>query len=128
VSALTVIVHVPVPEQPPPLQPVNCEPAADVAVRETVLPSSYACEHVDGQSIAPLPSVTVPLPVPVVATVSVCWPGGGGGATLNVAVTVSAALIVTVHGLVEPQPPPLQPPNSEFGDGTALSCTVSPSG
>ena len=32
-AALIVTVQVPVPEQPPPLQPVNVEPAAGVAVR-----------------------------------------------------------------------------------------------
>ena len=38
-SALIVTMQVPVPEQPPPLQPVNAEPAAGVAVRVTTVPS-----------------------------------------------------------------------------------------
>ena len=38
VSALRVTMQVPVPEQPPPLQPVKVEPAAGVAVRVTVVP------------------------------------------------------------------------------------------
>ena len=39
-SRSIVTVHVPVPLQPPPLQPVNVEPAAGVAVSVTVVPWS----------------------------------------------------------------------------------------
>jgi hypothetical protein len=38
VAAFTVTAHVPVPEQPPPLQPLNVEPAAGAAVRVTTAP------------------------------------------------------------------------------------------
>ena len=38
VAADIVTVHAPVPEQPPPLQPVNVEPAAGVAVSITAVP------------------------------------------------------------------------------------------
>ena len=39
-SASSVIVHVPVPEQPPPDQPANREPGSGVAVIVVVVPSS----------------------------------------------------------------------------------------
>ncbi len=39
VSAFMVTVQVPVPEQPPPLQPANAEPAAGWAVSVTWVPS-----------------------------------------------------------------------------------------
>jgi hypothetical protein len=38
VAAFTVTAHVPVPEQPPPLQPLNVEPAAGAAVKVTTVP------------------------------------------------------------------------------------------
>ena len=38
VEAIRVRVQAPVPEQPPPLQPVKVEPPAGVAVRVTVVP------------------------------------------------------------------------------------------
>src|SRR5256712_10130575 len=45
VAALSVTVHVPVPEQPPPLQPVKVEPAAGAAVKVTAGPLAKAAEH-----------------------------------------------------------------------------------
>ena len=51
VAALSVTVHAPVPEQPPPLQPVKVEPAAGVAVKVTAVPLAYAAEHVVPQEI-----------------------------------------------------------------------------
>ena len=38
VAAFNVTVHVPVPEQPPPLQPVNVEPVAGAAVSVSAVP------------------------------------------------------------------------------------------
>ena len=38
VGAVTVTVQVPVPEQPPPLQPAKVEPVAGVAVKVTAVP------------------------------------------------------------------------------------------
>ena len=69
-SALSVTVHVPVPEQPPPDQPVKLDPDAAAAVNFTMVPTVKVCEQVPGQLI-PEP-VTVPDPVPANATDSVC--------------------------------------------------------
>ena len=63
-SALIVTVHVPVPEQPAPLQPVKVEPAAGVAVSVTTVPSLNDAEQVAPQLIPAGELVTVPEPVP----------------------------------------------------------------
>ncbi len=55
--------QVPVPEQPPPLQPVKVEPLAGVAVRVTVVPRATDSEQSVPQ-FTPRP-VTVPEPVPL---------------------------------------------------------------
>jgi len=81
-------VHVPVPEQPAPLQPVKVEPAAGVAVSVTTVPSLNDVEHVAPQSIPAGELETEPEPVPDFVTVSVC-------VTVKVAVTDRSALIVT---------------------------------
>jgi hypothetical protein len=39
VAALMVTLHVPVPEQPPPLQPLNVDPLPAAAVRVTTVPA-----------------------------------------------------------------------------------------
>src|SRR5438132_1394 len=64
--------------------------------------------------------VTVPAPVRALETVSVkvC--------RVNVAVTVVAALKVTVQAPVPEQPPPLQPPKVAPAAGAAVSVTVVP--
>ena len=64
--------------------------------------------------------VTVPLPAPALLTVSVVV------ARANVAVTVVAAVIVTVHVPVPPHPPPLQPVKIEPASGVAVRLTVVP--
>src|SRR2546421_10312 len=70
-----------VPEQAP-LQPVNVEPAAGVAVSVTTVPSASAAEQVAPQAIAAGELVTVPLPAPAGLTVNVCM------ISVNVAVAV----------------------------------------
>jgi len=65
--------------------------------------------------------VTIPLPVPAFVTVSAIG-------TSNVAVTVAAADIVTVHEPVPVQPPPLQPLKVEPVAGVAVSVTAVPLG
>jgi hypothetical protein len=71
VAALSVTVHVPVPVQPPPLQPLNVAPAAGAAVKVTAVPLANPAEHVAPQEMPAGLLVTVPLPVPVFETVSV---------------------------------------------------------
>ena len=71
VAALSVTVHVPVPVQPPPLQPLNVDPAVGAAVKVTAVPLANAAEHVAPQEMPAGVLVTVPIPAPVLLTVSV---------------------------------------------------------
>src|SRR6058998_1634162 len=61
-ATLMVTVQVPVPVQPPPLQPVKVEPAAGAAVRVTIVPIENVAEQVAPQEIPAGLLVTVPLP------------------------------------------------------------------
>ena len=120
VAALSVTVQVPMPEQPPPLQPVKVEPAVVVAVKATgVLPEKPA-EQVAPQETPAGLLVTVPAPAPVLETVNV------KDCDVKVAVTVAAALIPTVHVRLPPQPPPLQPVKVEPAAGVAVKVTKEP--
>jgi hypothetical protein len=121
-SALIVTTHVPVPEQPAPLQPVKADPAAGVAVKVTTVPSLKDAEQVAPQLIPAGAPVTEPEPDPVFVTVSVCV-----GTVLNVAVTDRDALIVTMQVPVPEQPSPLQPANAEPSAAVAVSVTTVPS-
>jgi hypothetical protein len=120
VAALIVTVHVPVPEQPPPLQPVNVEPAAGVAVRATTVPLVKACEQVTPQEMPAGELVTVPPPFPDFVAESV------KDDCMKVAVVEVAALIVTVQEPVPEQPPPLQPAKVEPAAAAAVSVTDVP--
>src|SRR6267142_1898970 len=68
--ALIVTTQVPLPEQPPPLQPVKVEPAAGVAVKVTAVPLAYGAAHVAPQAMPAGLLVTVPAPAPALLTVS----------------------------------------------------------
>src|SRR5206468_10648205 len=70
-AALIVTEHVPVPVQPPPLQPVKVDPAAGVAVRVTAVPLANAAAQVAPHATPAGAVVTVPLPAPALLTVSV---------------------------------------------------------
>src|SRR5439155_607302 len=120
VAPETVTTHVPVPEHPPPLQPVKVEPTAGAAVSVTAVPLAKLAVHVAPQVIPAGALVTVPLPVPAGVTVSVkvC--------SVKVAVTVVAAEIVTMQAPVPEQPPPLQPLKVEPAAGAAVSVTAVP--
>ena len=119
VSAFTVTVQVPVPLQPPPLQPANTEPPAGVAVKVTEVPELKDFEQVAPQSTPEGLLVTVPLPVPPLETVRV-------KNAVKVAVTVVSAFIVTVQVPVPLQPPPLQPVNVEPLAALAVKVTELP--
>lgn len=65
---VTVVVHGPVPLQPPPLHPPKVAALAGVAVNVTAVPDGYGAAQVAGQSI-PVPD-TEPAPLPARDTVS----------------------------------------------------------
>jgi len=115
-----VTVHVAVPVQPPPLQPVNVEPAAGAAVNVTAVPLANAAEQVAPHEMPVGALVTVPVPAPALVMASV------KGCRANVAVTDWAALIVTVQVPVPVQPPPLQPLKVEPVAGVAVKVTAVP--
>jgi len=120
VAALTVTVQLAVPEQPPPLQPVNVEPAAGVAVKVRAVPLAYEAAQVVPQEMPAGALVTVPVPAPALVTVSAKdW-------RAKVAVTEVAALTVTVQVAVPEQPPPLQPVKVEPAAGAAVKVTAVP--
>ena len=116
---VSVMVQIPVPEQPPPLHPVNVELESAVAVSVTTVPDVYGSEQSGPQSIPAGLLVTVPPPVPVLFTVSV-----GEDCTLKFAVTDSLAVNVMVQFPVPEHPPPLQPVKVEPEMGAAVSVTV----
>src|SRR5438034_5478563 len=120
VAALTVTVQAPGPEQPPPLQPLKVEPAAGAAVNVTAVPLAKLAAQVAPQVMPAGLLVTLPAPVPALETVSVkiC--------RVKVAVTVVAALRVTVQAPGPEQPPPLQPLKVEPAAGAAVSVTAVP--
>src|SRR5439155_368880 len=70
VAAESVTVHAPVPEHPPPSQPVKVEPAAAVAVSVTAVPLVKLAEQVAPQLIPAGELVTVPLPLPALLPMS----------------------------------------------------------
>ena len=70
-AALIVTVQVPVPVQPPPLQPLKVEPAAGAAVKVTAVPLANAAEQVVPQETPAGALVMVPVPAPLELTVSV---------------------------------------------------------
>jgi hypothetical protein len=71
VAAFTVTTQVPVPVQPPPLQPVKVDPPVGAAVKVTAVPLENDAEHVVPQEIPAGLLVTVPVPAPALETVSV---------------------------------------------------------
>src|SRR5438094_8434832 len=120
VAVETVTTQVPVPEHPPPLQPLKVEPAAGLAVNVTAVPLVKLAEQVTPQLIPTGALVTVPLPVPALLTVSAKL------GRLKVAVTVVAAESVIVHDPVPEHPPPFQPVKAEPAAGAAVSVTAVP--
>jgi hypothetical protein len=71
IGALPLTVHGPVPLQPPPLQPVNVDPQAGVAVSVTVVPLGYVSVQSVPQTMPIGLLLTTPMPVPAGATVRV---------------------------------------------------------
>ena len=119
VDALSVTVQSAVPEQPPPVQPVNAEPASAAAWSTTIESVSKSAAHVPPQLMPAGVDVTVPEPVPVFVIVSVLR-------STNVAVIVTGPFIVGVHVPVPEQPPPLQPAKRDPLEAVAVSVGVEP--
>src|SRR5439155_1206969 len=105
VAAEMVTVQVPVPAQPPPLQPLKVEPPAGAAASVTAVPLVKLAAQVAPQMMPAGALVTAPLPVPALLTVSV---------KVGVKVAVPA------------RRPPLQPVKVEPPAGAAVSVTAVP--
>ena len=122
-SALSFRSQAPVPAQAP-LQPVNCDPAAGVAEREMVAPSSKAAAQAVPQSIPAGEERTAP--APVTETVKVCLTTGTGART-KVANTATGAGAVEAGSLQSPGPEQAPPQPSKrhpgCGEGTRLTAT-----
>jgi hypothetical protein len=103
-------------------QPTNRDPGAAVAVSVTAVPAGYAWLQSPPQRIPSGRLATVPLPNPMFFTVSI----GAAVARSKSALTLVAALMVTVHVPVPAQPPPLHPANVEPAAGAAVSVTTVP--
>jgi hypothetical protein len=116
-----VITQVPVPEQPPPDQPVKVEPDPAVAVRVTVEPPGKSALQVAPQLMPVGALPTDPVPVPARVTVN----GNVTGAKVKVAVTPFAASIVTAQAPV-PEHPLDQPAKVESEPATAFNVTIEP--
>src|SRR5438132_4744088 len=71
---------------------------------------------------------TVSVPETVAPAVGVMMEAAGGVMSVNVAVTVVAALRVTMQGPVPAQPPPVQPVKEEPAAGAAVRVTAVPLG
>jgi hypothetical protein len=99
-----------------PLQPLNFQPLAAVAVRVTWVPGAKLALQVDGQLMPEGELVTVPLPVTLTVNVD-SW--------VKVAVTARAVLIVTVQPPV-PLQAPLQPLKTQPLVAVAVKVTFVP--
>ncbi len=119
-AALIVTVQVLVVPEHAPLQPVKEDPAAGAAVSVTAVPLANVAEQVAPQEIPAGALVTVPEPAPAVVSESV------NDGSAKVAVTLWAALIVTVQVLAVPEQPPLQPVKEEPAAGAAVKVTTVP--
>ena len=105
------------------LHSLNWKPKSAVAMTSTAVPSGWGL--VQGPAEPP-PSLHLTSPSPETATASVRW--GMPPDSPNVAVTLLAALILTLHSAPEVlSHSPLQPANSEPTAAVAVSTTVSPS-
>jgi hypothetical protein len=124
VLASRVTVQVPLPVQVPD-HPEKVVPVEGTAVNTTLAPLVKSAVQVPGQSIPAGLLVTVPEPLPVLSTVSAIVVGAGFAA--NVALTLSAAFIETVHVAALPLQAPVQSVNLEPVVGASVSLTDVPS-
>lgn len=119
VEAASVTTQDPVPEQPPPLQPLKSESLLALALNVTIVPVLKEALQVAPHEMPAGAEVTVPEPVPAFTTASVL------GFKVKFAVTVDAAVRVTVQVPV-PVQAPLQPLKVELASCVAVRVTVVP--
>jgi hypothetical protein len=122
VFALSVTLHVPMPEHGEPLQPAKEEPALATGVRVITVPESNSPEQVVPQLIPAGALVIVPLPAPALVSDNVNRGVGGGP---KFATTDWFADIVTAQAPV-PVHAPLQPVKAEPAAGVAVRLTAAP--
>jgi hypothetical protein len=116
-AACIVTMQVPVPLHAPP-HPAKVEPPAGAAVNITCVPDWKLALQMDPQLIPDGSLVTVLEPVPVDATERLKL-----GIAVKVAVTLSAALIVTMQELVPLHPAPDQPAKVDPAAAEAVRVT-----
>ena len=116
-AALMVTVHIEPEEVVQPFQPVNANPEAAAAVRVTVVPLTNVSEQSEPHVIPDGFDVTVPLPASALFTVSAKL------FSVKVAVTVLAAVWVTVQVRPATASQPLQLASVELAAGVAVSVT-----
>jgi hypothetical protein len=116
-----VTTQLPVPEQPPPLQPMKAVPKVGRAVRVTVVPLGKLATQPVPQLMPAGVLVMVPTPLPAIVMPST-WVVVGAA---KLAVTAVGAARVTTQVPV-PVQPPLQPAKTEPAAGVAVSVTVLP--
>jgi hypothetical protein len=117
-AAVIGMVQAPVPVQAAPAQPVNMDMESGTAESVTLEAASNTAEQVAPQSIPSGDDVTVPSPVPVLVTSRAYW------IFVNEAVTVLAAVIVTVQVVPVEDVHPVQPTNVDVGSGAGMSVTL----
>jgi hypothetical protein len=114
-----VTTQVPVPVQAP-VQPLNTESGDAAAVRVTMVPNGKDMAQVAPQLMPAGDEATVPVPLPTLLTTSVKL------SSWKSAFTVASFITVNAHAPSPAQVPPLQPPNSDPGDGVGVSVTAVP--
>jgi len=117
-DAIIVTEQAPIPTQDPD-QPMNAD-VVEVANIETIVPWLKVAEHVGPQSIPAGFDVTVPVPAPALLAESERCK------SVKVALTLLAAVTVTVQGVVPMQPLPDHPVNVEPVLGDAVNVTSWP--
>ena len=95
--ASPVTLHGAVPEQVPPVQPRNVEPAVAAAVSVTVVPGLKAATHIAPQLIPAGVEVIVPSPPPVFSTVTVKL-GASVGASIGASMDASTSTVLSAAG------------------------------
>jgi hypothetical protein len=124
---LIVTTHVPVPEQPSPLQPMNWTFAPGVAVSVTTVFWGICAEQAEPQLIPPVSLVTV---LPLAGAVPFFVTVRGKATPAKLAVTVRAMFMFTVQvpvpGQLNPASELLQPRKLLPAVGVAVSVTFTP--